>query len=443
MDFLLTTISNFLNRYLGINRPLPDKAKTLVWMIALYDFSFALSSVFINIYLYKKDDDLSIPGWFNLSSYVTIVGGFWIGTHLSQKYRHLLSYQLGLICNASVFLIVLIARENTLDHPVSLGALYGLGVGLYYLGQHSLTMDMTETESRDYVLSVQMFLSSIFRILAPAIAGWTIAFYRPSDSDLLGSISNAIHHDSSIGYYLIFALSLMLNLGLIAKSFQFQDKTDRKEVYLWKVLTFKGNENWNKQMWIQFILGLRNGVFWFFIGLLVFRVSHNEGIGGSYNMLTNLLAVLTAYGLSRWATAQNRHLGMWISSSLICAAAVTLSWKIGYFSLMVFGVLNTIGTSWFQVAFSTLGFNLMEKAVEYNKHKLEYLTVREIPLGIGRLIGLSFLLIAQSRLGENGLRITLFLLGFVQMTVLIFMPRDDQSASKSRLDNMELEKYTN
>jgi hypothetical protein len=85
----------------------------------------------------------------------------------------------------------------------------------------------------------------------------------------------------------------------------------------------------------------------------------------------------------------------------------------------------------------------MEKAVEYDQHKLEYLTVREIPLGIGRLIGLSFLLIAQSRLGENGLRMTLFLLGFVQMTVLIFMPRDGQGAAKPRLEDMEMEKYTN
>jgi hypothetical protein len=195
-------------------------------------------------------------------------------------------------------------------------------------------------------------------------------------------------------------------------------------------------------MWIQFILGLRNGVFWFFIGLLVFRLSHNEGIVGSYNMLSNLIAVLTGYGLSKWATRENRYRGIWTSSALICTASLLLSWKIGVFTLLAFAALNMVGTSWFQVVFGAIGFELMEKAVEYRKHKLEYLTVREIPLGIGRLIGLSFLMIAQGRLGEDGLRLTFLVLGLVQMTVLFFIPKGKKRPSKKHLAEIEVESYT-
>lgn len=437
MGPILNWITSFLKRHLGLHRRLPEKAKTLVWMIAFYDFSFALSSVFINIYLFKGHDDLTIPGWFNFASYVAIVMAFVIGAHLSVKWNHLLPYQMGLIFNASVFLIVLLERENTLGYPAFLGALYGLGIGFYYLGQHSLTLDLTETKTRDHVLSIQLFLSSNFRILAPAMAGWTIVLYR-SSSSFLGWVDDG----ASAGYYLVFALSLAINIGLIVKSLQFEDKSIRKGIHLWKVLTFEGNLDWNRQMWIQFILGLRNGVFWFVIGLLVYRVSHNEGIVGTYNMLSNLIAVLTGYSLSRWATRENRYAGLWISSALICTASLLLSWQVGAFTLLAFAVFNMIGTSWFQVVFSAIGFEIMEKAVEYRKHQLEYLAVRELPLGIGRLIGLSFLMLAQGRMGEDGLRLTFLVLGLIQMTVLFFVPKEKRKGTKLHLAEMEVENYT-
>jgi YQGE family putative transporter len=414
-DIFFSYVYRFLQRYLGMRRHLPKSARTLIWMIGLYDFNFALSSVFINIFLFKKQGDWDTVGFYNLAMYAAIVPAFWLGGHLSKKWGDWVPYQLGFGFNGMVFLAVLIWRENAPSYPIVLGLMAGLGIGFYYLGQHSLTLDLTHSKTRDYFLSLSMFLSSVLRILAPAMAGCLIEVFR---SPRLGdSLAN-----SSTGYYVVFTIALLIYVSLAIKSLQMRLKPKGGKFEYWRVLTLSHNLNWNRQMGAQFILGLRNGVFWFVVAILVYRVSQSEAIVGSYSMMGNFLAVLTAYGLSLWAGAKNRERGLWISALLGCASCVFLAWKIDYFSLITYAVLNAAGVTWFQVVFSALCFTVLEKAKEARPRKLEYLAIRELPLGLGRILGLSIFLIGQSYFGEAGLQIALVVFGFMHMGVFFLLP---------------------
>ena len=375
-DIFFSYVYRFLRRYLGMRRHLPKSARTLIWMIGLYDFNFALSSVFINIFLFKKQGDWETVGFYNLAMYAAIVPAFWLGGHLSKKWGDWVPYQLGFGFNAMVFLAVLIWRENAPSHPIVLGLMAGLGIGFYYLGQHSLTLDLTHSKTRDYFLSLSMFLSSVLRILAPAMAGCLIEVLR--SPGLGGSLDN-----SSTGYYVVFTIALLIYVSLAVKSLQMRLKPKGGKFEYWRVLTLSHNLNWNRQMGAQFILGLRNGVFWFVVAILVYRVSQSEAIVGSYSMMGNFLAVLTAYGLSLWAGAKNRERGLWISALLGCASCVFLAWKIDYFSLIAYAVLNAAGVTWFQVVFSALCFTVLEKAKEARPRKLEYLAIQRIASRIG------------------------------------------------------------
>lgn len=411
MDLLLKKTYGFLKRTLSAKRSLPESSKTLIWMIGIYDFNFALSSVFINIFLFKRDQDWDAVELYNMTMYATIMLAFWIGGHLAKKVSHLLPYQLGFAFNALVFLMVLILREQSPDHPCFLGFFSGMGIGFYYLGQHSLTLDMTEAKSRDYFLSLSLFLSSILRILGPALSGWMILAFKGS------------HPDSSLGYYMVFALTLLLYLGLIYKSLNLKVKGTEGKFELWKVLTFGRNREWNQQMGAQFVLGLRNGAFWFVIGILIYQVSKNEGIVGNYTMMMNFLAVLTAYSLSLWAEAKHRYKGLLISSIITWVACAFLSLKINYFSLLVYAVLTPLGVTWFMITFGAVGFEMLEAAREAKRYKLEYLAAREVPLWLGRTLGLGGMMACQHWLGEAGLRLSLLVLGFMHMGVFLFLPK--------------------
>jgi hypothetical protein len=90
-------------------------------------------------------------------------------------------------------------------------------------------------------------------------------------------------------------------------------------------------------------------------------------------------------------------------------------------------VLYSVGLTWFQVGFSAISFEAIEGAGESQKRKLEYLTLRELPLFLGRIIGLGGFWWAQSRFGEAGIRVAVFLLGLTQWGTYAY------SAQRSKL----------
>ena len=414
-DLFFSYVYQFLHRYLGVKRPLSSREKTLAWMFSLYDFNYTLSGVFLTIFLFKKNQDISVPVFFYLTQFAVIFPAFWLGGHLSKKFGNLLSYQLGFAFSAMVFAATLALRENAPSHPFLLGILGGLGIGFYFLGEHSLTLEETSEKTRDYFLSLTTFFTSVFCIVAPQISGWLIVSF--------GSNSTNGQAGSLWGYYLVFAIALSLYLTLFFKSFQFHANPTGKGFYLWKVLTFPRNKDWNLLMWGNFFLGLRNGVFWFLVGLLVYRVSRNEALVGAYSTFANLLGVLTSYGLSLWAKMENRRQGLWLSSLILGLAGVGLAVKVTYLSLFIYAILAMTGGTWLQVVFGAVSFTILEKAKEAKAHRIEYLAARELPLAVGRILSLACFFYWQSRFGETGLRWAVLLLGFSHMGINFLLPK--------------------
>jgi MFS family permease len=326
-----------------------------------------------------------------------------------------MSYQLGFFFSATVYGTALLLRESAPDHPFILGTLAGFGIGFYFLGEHSLTLEETSERTRDYFLSLTTFFTSVLCILAPQISGWLIVSFG-------GAPGTLAEGSSLIGYYLVFVIALSLYLVLFFKSFQFKAHPTRKAFDFWRILTLKNTGDWSRLMGAQFFFGLRNGAFWFLVPLLVYRVSNNEAVVGAYSTFANLLGVLTSYGLSLWAKTENRKQGIWISSLLLGCAAVGLSIHVAYFTLFLYAILAMIGGTWLQVVFGAFSFTILEKAKEAKKHRVEYLAVREVPLAAGRILSLVGLYLGQTYFNESGLRWAVLILGFSHAGLLWLFP---------------------
>jgi YQGE family putative transporter len=405
MDLFFSYIYKFLARFFGVRRHLPENAKTLIWMIALYDFTFALSSPFINVFLFRQHDDWNVALSFNVVQFVFVPIGFWIGGVLSPRFGHRVSYQLGFIFYSLLLLALLLLRETAPDYCVPLGVLSGLAIGFYYLGQHALTMDLTRPKDRDYFFSLYLLLSSILKIPAPMLAGWVIASYNPKFLQNNGSL---------IGYYLIFGFTLVIYLVLIAQSFRLRVPHITAGFSVRKVLAYEWGKDWKGLLASWFFSGVRGGVFWFVTSLFVYKVWNNELAVGNFNTLQTFLAVVTAYVLSRWEGYQNRRGGMSLSSVLIVISTFVLAVSMGPMALLLFGILYAVGATWFQVGFSAISFNVIEHERDSRQRKLEYFTLRELPLALGRLVGLALFWFGLYRFGGVGLRAALVLLGISQ-----------------------------
>lgn len=419
MDFIFSYVYRFLGNYLGVRRKLPASAKTLIWMIGLYDFSYAIASVFLNVFLFRQNEDWNVVISFNLLQFLLIPVGFWFGGVFSPRFGHRLSYQLGFIFHAILFLLILLMRESAPQHVFVLGVIAGLAIGFYYLGQHALTFDMTDPKDRDYFFSLYFLLSSLLKIAAPGISGWVIASYTQRVGNSTPSL---------LGYYFVFGFILLIYLVLIYQSLRLKTPRKLTAFKVRKVLSLPWGRDWKNLLAAWFFSGLRGGLFWFVTSLFVYRAWRNEMAVGNYSMLYNFLAVVTAYALSRWAHQRHREGGLSVSSVLIIGASILLAFSMTPLSLLLFAVVYSVGLTWFQVGFSAISFEAIEGARESHKLKLEYLTIREWPLALGRIIGLAGFWIAQDRFGETGIRVAVFLLGLTQWGTYVYSARRDSTA---------------
>jgi YQGE family putative transporter len=405
LELFFSYIYKFLDKFLGVRKHLPNNAKTLIWMIALYDFTFALSSVFINVFLFRQHQDWNVVLPFNIIQFVFVPVGFWVGGALSPRFGHRISYQLGFFFYSLLLLTVLILREAAAEYAIALGVLSGLAIGFYYLGQHALTMDLTLPKDRDYFFSLYLLLSSIMKIPAPMLAGWVIASFNTGLGSLNGSLA---------GYYLIFGFTLLIYIGLIFQSFRLKVPHIIAGFNVRKVMGYEWGRDWKGLLTAWFFSGIRGGVFWFVMSLFVYKVWNNELAVGNFNTLSTFLAVVTAYVLSRWEGYQKRKAGMAWSSLLIILSTLILAMSMGALTLLVFAILYSIGATWYQIGFGAISFNVIEHERDSKQRKLEYFTIRELPLALGRLLGLALFWFGLYRFGDIGLRVALVVLGLSQ-----------------------------
>jgi hypothetical protein len=94
-----------------------------------------------------------------------------------------------------------------------------------------------------------------------------------------------------------------------------------------------------------------------------------------------------------------------------------LAWRLNTHTLLLFTVVAAVASALFQTTFSSYSFDIMEAASGGEKRTLENLTVREIPLNAGRIVGLVFFMASLDRFGETGLRSSLLILGSAHVGV--------------------------
>lgn len=400
----------FLNRYLGVKRVLNPPAKRLAWMASVYGFTMAFSNFFLNVFLFKGNSDWNVVINYNLMSFLLIPPMFGVGGWIARKGRKLWPYRAGLAFSAILFLAMLLFRDDARDHVLLLGFLNGLAIGFYFLGQHELTFDVTTPETRDLYFSLQQFVASILRIGAMPLASGIITLFRTEGS-------------ADRGYYVLFAMTLALYLALFAETFAFRFEDFRAPFRIWDAWRDHWTPSMRPVMVAYFVWGLRNGPFWFLMAVLVYRASHRELTVGAYDMLTQGIMLAMTYLLARWATRRNRGNGLGVSAWLDVLGVTLLAWRLDASTLLAFTILLGVSGALFQVTFTSYSFDIMGAAQGGEQRTLENLTIREVPLNLGRIVGLLIFQACCNHFGEAGLRWSVLFLGSAHVGVWWILTR--------------------
>ena len=342
---------------------------------ALFIAGVGLSSTFVNVYLWRHGGGLTIVARYHVALFLAFPVGAVAAGLLAARRDRIDALRWGVAAHALFFLSVLALGGRSPGFVWPLGVLMGLGMGFYYLGCSVLMLDLVKPGHAHRLVGAIDQARLAGMTLTPFLAGWAV--------DRL---------PAGHGYRAIFAASVVLFLVAVAFTRRVpRSNAGRVPLPLGDALVGSPDPAWRTYLVAQGWRGLRDGVFLFLAGVLVFDRARNELQLGLFALGTGALTwAATAWVTRRAEPANHRSLlGFGVAGSALAAAALVA--VPGWPGIVAFGILESASLPLVAVPFSSASYVLAGKD---RRRGLGQMVAREIPLNLGRLAGVALLLAA-------------------------------------------------
>ncbi len=389
---------------------LDRSAKRLLTINALFAVSVALSSTFVNVYLWKVKNDFTMIGLFNLLQYLMIGITFVLAGWLVKRRDRAVALRVGVVVLAMFYLSVLLLGKRSVDHVLWLGALLGIGNGFYWLGYNVLYFEITEPENRDRYNGADGLFTSLSEIIAPLLSGW-----------LIMTLSGLR------GYYVIFGISLGIFLFAVLMTFFLPKRPLRGRYELLEVYReSRQKSKWHYAMLASIGQGLPDAVFVFLIGLLVYVVTESEWKLGVFSFVTASVALVAYFLVGRFIKRGWRNAFILLGALMMSIALVPSLFQTRFWTLILFGIGLSLFAPFFLIPLTSTVFDLIGTNRWRVRTRVEHVVMRELALSVGRLLGIvAFLIWVQQTEKTGHLLLFLFIFSLLQCLSWFFMKKAD------------------
>lgn len=352
--------------------------------------------------MFKVDHSFRAIALYNLMVFVTLPLSFVFAAWIAKRTTTAMSMRFGIALHALFYMITLIIGEQAARVPELLGILMGLGAGFYWLAFDVLSVSYTDSGGHEPFFGVHGLVTSISGVVAPPFAGLLIM----REDVFFGGLT---------GYHIVFAISFALFLAATVFSFRLHsDKMER--IRFGAGLKALGHSVWWRLMAASSIYGLREGVFMFLIGLLVFVATGSELKLGEFLLLQGGLSFLSFYLAGKWSARYRPRL-FTIGAFGMGVAAVLFLFPIQLVTIVIYGSLTAAALPFFLVPLQGYVYDAVETRVDKIAPPTTHIIVREWFENAGRVGGIVLFLVfaggAQEQVGR--LRVLSFGLGLVQL----------------------------
>ncbi|WP_127584109.1 MFS transporter [Paenibacillus koleovorans] len=352
------------------------------WLLLLVNGLFAaanaLSGTFVNVYLWKVKNDFAMIGWFAFSHQITMAFTFWLAGKWVKEGNKMNALRLGVVSSALFYLFVLFLERAAADWIVALGIVQGLASGFFWLAFNVVYFEITDPDNRDRFNGWAGLLGSGAGMIAPWVSGFVI-------SQLPGNA----------GYRWIFGVSLaVFVLGAVVSFFLKKRKVEGTYDWLLGFRTLRVRGPWRPVFAALVAQGMREGVFGFIIGLLIYIATQNEMHIGNFSLITSALALVSFFVVGRFIKPGYRKRGMLVGAAVMIGVILPFFWKLNYSTLLIFGIGTALFIPLYVIPMTSSVFDLIGKDEESAKQRVEYVVIRELGLNVGRMLGtLTFILV--------------------------------------------------
>jgi MFS transporter, YQGE family, putative transporter len=320
---------------------------------------------------------------------------FWIAGKWVKEHNKMHALRLGIAVSALFYLLILWFGVNAVNYALVLGMVMGLASGLFWIAFNIVYFEVTEQDTRDKFNGLTGLLGSSAGMAAPWLSGYWITHMKDTD-----------------GYRLIFTISLVIFLIGVILSF-FLKKRKVQEHYDWlfgfKLLLQKGHP-WRKITISLMAQGVREGVFGFLIGLLVYIYTKNEMKLGNFSLISSAVGFVGFYIVGKWLKQRWRKPSMLLGIIMMIVVILPFFWRLNYTTLLIFGIGTAFFIPLFIVPITSVVFDLIGANEQSAGKRVEYIVLREHALSAGRLLG-TFIFIGVVSWSKQPLVINFLLLG--------------------------------
>ncbi|PLR95890.1 MFS transporter [Bacillus sp. T33-2] len=354
----------------SIFKSFSTELKFYLLMNALFAFGTSLSGVFQSVFLWKLDKTYSLLAYYSMYWSVAIIISFGLCAWLARKTSPMITMRLGFVFYLITYLIMLFFHDTLDEHIMLLGISNGLAMSLYYVGMHMAVLDLTTNDKRDQFLYIQGILFTIGGVIAPLLSGLMISRFA-----------------GMIGYYVVFMATCVFLFIAFIVSLRVKGNPVTTKSHFWEVIKNPSPE-WKKMYSIMFADGIVSGAFTtFLITMMTFKVAGGELNLGLYNTGAQIMSIVAFYMLAKYSKAKDRITVFAIGSVTILLSSILISAYPIFISLVIFGILSPIAMNMIGTSMNAMIYESIERDPDYQEKRLDYIIIREIPLGVGRIIG--------------------------------------------------------
>jgi YQGE family putative transporter len=354
----------------SIFKSFSTELKFYLLMNTFFSFGTALSGIFQSVFLWKLDKSFSLLAYYSLYWSIAIIFCFGLCGWVARKTSPMITMRLGFVFYLITYLIMLLFHDTLSKHIILLGGSNGLAMSLYYVGMHMAVLDLTTNDKRDQFLYVQGILLTIGGVIAPLLSGILISQFH-----------------GMIGYYVIFIATCVFFFISFFISLKVKGSPITTKSYFWDVVRNPSRE-WKKMYSVMFADGIVSGVYTtFLITMITFKVAGSELNLGIFNTAAEIVAIVAFFVLAKVSNPNYRLAIFSIGAVSILLSSVLLSTVPILISLIIFGMISPIAMNMITTSMNAMIYESIEKDPQYKEKRLDYIIIREIPLGIGRIIG--------------------------------------------------------
>ncbi|MDR0268803.1 MFS transporter [Paenibacillus sp.] len=380
--------------YLKTTAHLDRQSQLLLAVNGLFVLAGALSGTFLHVYLWKSKQDYAMIAWFSVAQQIAVGLSFWIGGKWVKQYNKMNALRAGVVLTGVFYLLVLWVSSNIVHWIWPLGLLLGLAIGLFWLAFNVVYFEVTDRKNRDLFNGWVGLLSSFTGIIGPWFSGLLITWLKGDK-----------------GYRVVFTISLVIYALCVVFSF-FLKKRKSSGAYHWMEpitqLRSKGSP-WRLMTPGLITQGVREGVFAFLIGLLVFVATKQEAKLGQFTLITSAISLLTYWLAGKWYKPRFRNAGMFAGALLLWIVIIPLLWNTGYGTFLIFGIGTAVFMPLYILPMTSSGFDIMGTNPETVEKRVELVVLRELSLMVGRFVGTLIFIIVLS-ISKTPMTITILML---------------------------------